>query len=196
MEIGKKIMELRKKNGFSQEELADKVGVTRQTISKWELGETSPDLKQAKELSNIFKVSLDELVDNDIENILIEKTSNTEKLAGLILKLLRFLIVFIIVLPILVIILNIVVKNYRENNSGRLVNTSIQCTLHDKEYSYEFEYFEETGQIKAAGGDEYLANITNVDNESDAYVALDKITAYVENNNGTCKRSEPKEVKD
>ncbi|MBQ6538782.1 MAG: helix-turn-helix transcriptional regulator [Bacilli bacterium] len=196
MEIGKKIMELRKKNGFSQEELADKVGVTRQTISKWELGETSPDLKQAKELSKIFKVSLDELVDNDIENILIEKTSNTEKLAGLILKLLRFLIVFIIVLPILVIILNIVVKNYRENNSGRLVNTSIQCTLHDKEYSYEFEYFEETGQIKAAGGDEYLANITNVDNESDAYVALDKITAYVENNNGTCKRSEPKEVKD
>ena len=196
MEIGKKIMELRKKNGFSQEELADKVGVTRQTISKWELGETSPDLKQAKELSNIFKVSLDELVDNDIENILIEKTSNTEKLAGLILKLLRFLIVSIIVMPILIVLLNIIVKNYRENNSGRLVNTSIECTLHDKEYSYEFEYFEETGQIKAAGGDGYLANITNVEQESDAYVALDKITAYVENNNGTCKRSEPKEVKD
>ena len=50
MEIGKKIMELRKKNGFSQEELAEKVGVARQTISKWELSETSPDLKQAKEL--------------------------------------------------------------------------------------------------------------------------------------------------
>ena len=196
MEIGKKIMELRKKNGFSQEELADKVGVTRQTISKWELGETSPDLKQAKELSKIFKVSLDELVDNDIENILIEKTSNTEKLAGLILKLLRFLIVFIIVLPILVILLNIVVKNNRENNSGRFVKTSIECTLHNKNYYYEFEYFQETGQIKNAGGDGYLANITNVEQESDAYIALDKINAYVENNGGTCKRSEPKEVKE
>ena len=65
MEIGKKIMELRKKNGFSQEELAELVGVARQTISKWELGETSPDLKQAKELSKIFKVSLDDLTDND-----------------------------------------------------------------------------------------------------------------------------------
>ena len=59
MEIGKKIMELRKKNGLSQEELAEKVGVARQTISKWELGETSPDLKQSKELSKIFNVSLD-----------------------------------------------------------------------------------------------------------------------------------------
>ena len=44
MEIGNKIMELRKKSGLSQEELAEKVGVARQTISKWELGETSPDL--------------------------------------------------------------------------------------------------------------------------------------------------------
>ena len=54
MEFGKKIMSLRKKKGFSQEELADKIGVARQTISKWELEETSPDLKQAKELSKIF----------------------------------------------------------------------------------------------------------------------------------------------
>ena len=196
MEIGKKIMELRKKNSFSQEELAEKIGVTRQTISKWELGETSPDLKQAKELSKIFKVSLDELVDNDIENILIEKTSNTEKLAGLILKLLRFLIVFIIIMPILVIILNIIVKNIRENNSGRLVNSSIQCTLHDKVYYYEFEYYEETGQIKAAGGDGYLANITDIYKESDAYVALDKINAYVENNGGRCKSVVPEGAQD
>ena len=91
MEIGKKIMDLRKKNGLSQEELAEKVGVARQTISKWELGETSPDLKQSKELSKIFNVSLDELTDNDIKNILVEKTSNTEKLAGLVLKVSKWL---------------------------------------------------------------------------------------------------------
>ena len=47
MEIGNKISELRKKNNLSQEALAEKIGVTRQTISKWELGETSPDIKQA-----------------------------------------------------------------------------------------------------------------------------------------------------
>lgn len=64
MNLGKGIQELRKKYNLSQEELADKVGVARQTISKWELNETSPDLKQSKQLSKIFDVSLDGLVDN------------------------------------------------------------------------------------------------------------------------------------
>lgn len=64
MDFGKRIQELRKKCNLSQEELADKIGVARQTISKWELNETSPDLKQSKKLSKIFDVSLDELVDN------------------------------------------------------------------------------------------------------------------------------------
>lgn len=67
MEIGNKISELRKKNTLSQEKLAEKIGVTRQTISKWELGETSPDLKQANLLAKILKVSLDELANNDVE---------------------------------------------------------------------------------------------------------------------------------
>ena len=44
MDLGNKIMTLRKKNNLSQEDLAEKVGVTRQTISKWELEETTPDI--------------------------------------------------------------------------------------------------------------------------------------------------------
>lgn len=196
MEIGKKIMDLRKKNGLSQEELAEKVGVARQTISKWELGETSPDLKQSKELSKIFNVSLDELTDNDIKNILVEKTSNTEKLAGLILKLIKFMVIFIIVAPILLITLRIIFKNIHENNSGRLMNVSINCTLHDKTYGYEFNYYETTGEIKEAGGDGYLANITGLEKYGDAYQVLDVIDAYVKNSGGTCERSEAKPVED
>ena len=192
MEIGKHIMELRKKNGLSQEELAGKIGVARQTISKWELGETSPDLKQSKELSRIFNVSLDELVDNDIKEVLIEKTSNTEKLAGLILKLIKFIVVFIIVVPILLIALRIVFKNIEENNSGRLMSVSMECALHDKTYGYEFVYYETTGEIKYAGGDGYLANVTDINQYSNAYQAMDKIDAYVKNNGGTCIISEPK----
>ena len=196
MEIGNKIMELRKKKGLSQEELAEKIGVSRQTISKWELGETSPDLKQSKELSKIFNVSLDELTDNDIRNVLVEKTSNTEKLAGLILKLIKFLIVFIIVLPILLITLRIIFKNIHEKNSGRLMNTSIKCTLYDQTYMYDFNFYETTGEIKEAGGDGYLANITDIDKYDNAYQVLDIIDAYVKNNGGTCKRSEATEAKD
>ena len=193
MEIGKKIMELRKKNGLSQEELADKVGVARQTISKWELGETSPDLKQAKELSKIFKVSLDELTDNSIKDVLVEKASNTEKLAGIILKLIKFVIIFIIVAPILLIGLRLLFKNIQSNNSGRLMSTSIKCNLHGDSYSYEFVYYEATGQIKEAGGDGYLANITDIEKYDDAYQALDVIDAYAKNNNGSCTKSEAKE---
>lgn len=86
MNLGEKIVSLRKKNNLSQEELAEKVGVTRQTISKWELEETTPDINQAKKLSKLFNISLDELTNNDISNILVEKVSNTEKLAGIIIK--------------------------------------------------------------------------------------------------------------
>ena len=192
MEIGNNIVKLRKKSGLSQEELAEKVGVARQTISKWELGETSPDLKQAKELSKIFKVSLDELADNDIKEILVEKTTNTEKLAGLILKLIKFIIIFIIVVPIILVGARIISKNIYEKNAGRLMTVSVECTLHDETYSYEFVFYETTGQIKYAGGDGYIANITDIDKYNDAHQAIDVIDAYVKNNGGTCKISEAK----
>ena len=99
MNLGKKIAELRKKNNLSQEELAEKVGVSRQTISKWEIGDTTPDINQVKIISKIFNISIDELVDNDINNVIVEKVSNTEKLAGITIKILKvfgiMLIVFI-----------------------------------------------------------------------------------------------------
>lgn len=100
MELGEKILELRKKMNFSQEELAEKVNVTRQTISKWELGETCPDIKQAKELSKIFSISLDEMVGNDISEVVVEKVSNTEKLAGLILRVLKYLGIILVCLVV------------------------------------------------------------------------------------------------
>ena len=190
MNIGEKLYELRKGKNLSQEEVADKVNVTRQTISKWELGETSPDIKQSKELSKIFNVSLDELTDNDIKDILVEKTSNTEKLAGLILKLIKVIVIFIILFPVVLITAKIIFKNIHEKNSGRLMQVSIKCNLHDKDYGYEFVYYETTGEIKEAGGDGYLANITHISKYSDAYEALDIIDAYVVNNSGTCTVSE------
>ena len=101
MDLGKKILELRKKENFSQEQLAEKMNVTRQTISKWELNETTPDIKQAKELSRLFKVSLDELTDNDMTTLVMQKVSNTEKLAGLVLKVSKWLgVCFLVTLVI------------------------------------------------------------------------------------------------
>lgn len=66
MTLGEKIQKLRKENGFSQEVLAEKVDVTRQTISKWELNQSSPDLDFIVQLSEIFNVSSDYLIKDDI----------------------------------------------------------------------------------------------------------------------------------
>ena len=82
--LGEKIIQERKKHYLSQENLAEVVGVTRQTISNWELNETSPDLKQAEKLADIFNISMDELIGN--KNILLEKIDKTESNSKLIIK--------------------------------------------------------------------------------------------------------------
>lgn len=65
MRLGKNLAAARKKSGLSQEYVAEKLGVSRQTISNWELDETLPDIRQSKKLSSIYKLSLDELIDFD-----------------------------------------------------------------------------------------------------------------------------------
>ena len=62
MEFNNKLYDLRKKKGLSQEELAGRLNVSRQTVSKWEVGESAPDMENLVALSELFGVSLDELV--------------------------------------------------------------------------------------------------------------------------------------
>lgn len=73
--FSEKLYELRKEKGFSQEELAEKLNVARQTISKWENGTTNPDTNNLIELSKIFGISIDEFVGNDE---FIKKDDNEE----------------------------------------------------------------------------------------------------------------------
>ena len=64
IETANKLVELRKKHGLSQEELADKLGVSRQAVSKWERSEASPDTDNLIELAKLYDISLDELLLN------------------------------------------------------------------------------------------------------------------------------------
>ena len=57
MTLGEKLLELRKKEGLSQEEAAEKLGVSRQTVSKWETDQTAPELGKAKLLCQLYGVS-------------------------------------------------------------------------------------------------------------------------------------------
>ena len=60
--IGKNLQKLRKQRNLTQEALAEKVGVARQTIAKWETEESAPDLEMSGRLASVLEVSLDDLV--------------------------------------------------------------------------------------------------------------------------------------
>ena len=66
MILADKIIELRKKNGWSQEDLAEKLDVSRQSVSKWESAQSVPDMGRIVKLSEIFGVSTDYLLKDDI----------------------------------------------------------------------------------------------------------------------------------
>lgn len=187
MNLGNKIMTLRKKNNMSQEELAEKVGVTRQTISKWELEETSPDITQAKTLSNVFKVSLDELVSNDLNSIIVEKVSNTEKLAGIIINILKVFGILILAVVLLMVFLIIIfsIDNDRMRDNTIVGKYEIKCTLDNEDYVYSVEY-NKNYQIINAGGDAFISNHIDVERVDDANKAIARIEDYFKDHNGTC----------
>ncbi len=184
MEIGEKIFQLRKKKGFSQEELAEKLGVARQTISKWELGETSPDLKQAKELSRIFKVSLDELANNDVKDVMVEKISNTERLAGIIIKILKISgIIFIgmLVIELIAFIFFTTNPNFKQVDSS----ATIICELEDEDYRIEFGT---EGYFKCDNCSEGMTKeIRKLTNFKDLDGSIEKIEDYFYKKGGGCE---------
>ena len=67
MSLGTSLAQARRKAGLTQEVVAEKLGVSRQTISKWELDETLPDIRQSKRLAMLYRVTLEALIDFDIE---------------------------------------------------------------------------------------------------------------------------------
>ena len=188
--LGKKIFELRKAKGLSQEQLGEKINVTRQTISNWELGETSPNPEQLKLISKVLNISIDQLLENDIQSILVEKVSNTEKLAGLVLKLLRYLGIIFVVIIIIDIISLILFAFVKDNKGGVDTNITqqveLQCSLDNNDF------------VITIGSDGYF-NCSNCSKEiqkelKDNYIDFGNIekTAndvidYFNNKNGICK---------
>ena len=67
MKLSDKIVRLRRIRGWSQEELANQIGVSRQAVFKWESGANTPDIEKIKKLVKLFKVSYDFLLDDEVE---------------------------------------------------------------------------------------------------------------------------------
>lgn len=197
MNLGEKIYKLRRKNGLSQENLGEKIGVTRQTISNWELGETTPNITELKQLSKELNISIDELVDNDLKDVIVEKVSNTEKLAGLILNIIKAFCI-IVGVGIVILILLLILLGFNKNNheTGRLLNKSIYCKLYGEEHGYNIKYEELTGNIVEAGGDTYFYDILDLSKYSDVNQILNIINDYVKKNGGSCEIIEDKYLND
>ena len=174
MKIGNKMLELRKQNNMSQEQLAEKMNVARQTISKWELGETSPDLEQSKRLSQIF---------NEIKNILFAKVSNMERLTKVVINILKIILIVIFIL-VTVLVSKIFFEEYFSVEPNSLT-ISFLCVIDDIEYSYRvFQSFEKPNILQIYTRDNNL-NI-NSSKYDDYNWLIEDINKNVVSRGGKC----------
>lgn len=185
MNLGENILNLRKKKGLSQEQLGEYINFTRQTISNWELGETTPNPEQLKLLSKTLNVSIDELLDNDIKGVLEEKISNTERLAGIIINILKVmgvLFVFFLLIDIIAFILfNVVTDTKTDRVESRA--TTI-CKIDDKEYEIEFgtdNYF-----LCENCSDDMIKDLKKIVDFNNIDNSLKNINDYFKSKNGSC----------
>jgi len=94
MKFNEKLIKLRKEKGLSQEELGYELNVTRQTVSKWELGQTTPEMDKLLEMAKLFGISLDELTGDSKVIESTEQKKNTNSL-GIILLIIIILCIIV-----------------------------------------------------------------------------------------------------
>ncbi|MFQ9264683.1 MAG: helix-turn-helix transcriptional regulator [Clostridia bacterium] len=126
MKFNEKIIMLRKNKNLSQEDLGNELGVARQTISKWELGETTPEMDKLIKMSEIFEITLDDLIKDTEPNIdkNNDNNTNTQKLAGLVIKILKGIGIFIIIvfaITVIMMIMGLVFYNNMKYDSKGVV---------------------------------------------------------------------------
>ena len=180
MDINERLYELRKNNNWSQEELAEKLNVSRQTVSKWESSKTIPELEKLVKLSEIYNISLDELI-KGVSSETISKENSNKKLSKAKLfikkhlKKIMVLLAIIIVLCIAIFFINIA-RRY--------------SIIYDFSKYYK-ERFQEIGNTKSGTVDEHiisrdLNSFTETFKRYSYYVSEDgsekllKITEYEE----------------
>lgn len=199
--LGENIKRLRKDKGYSQEALAQQLHVVRQTISKWEKGISVPDAEMLNRLSEIFEVSVGELLgadipekndSSDISEVAKQLAVLNELLAGQAARRRRiikrtligvFAAVFLLFAAMIFsIILFGTLPQSRNEVIGR---THFECTLGGETYEYEIGYNEHY-QIIESGGDEWIADHVQTEQYEDANVLTAQIHDYFEEHGGTC----------
>lgn len=186
--LGEKIISERKKCKLSQEDLAEKLGITRQTISNWELNETSPDLKQASKLCDIFNLSLDELTGK--ENAILTKLDKTESNSKLIIKLVKtvgitlgtLIFILLCIVSIYIYSTNYYTAEPTATGEGRF------CYYNGKISDYTVMKNNSDGSLSYDVGDINIINDLDLYNikKGEPKEILEKIVKYIKDNGGTC----------
>lgn len=196
---------IRKNKGFTQEELANRLHVTRQTISKWEKGYSVPDADLLSKLADELDVSVSELLGKDeipteetdsLANQLArinEQLSIKNRRAKRVWKaVIVFAIVFFLVIPGATILGAILFNAHLDGaDTGYAGRVEYTCTLDGEKYLYSIEYNKQY-QITAAGGDAFVADHADVENYDDAHKAAAAIEDYFRNHGGTAEQTEVK----
>lgn len=142
MRFDEKLINLRKKSLLSQEELAEKLNVTRQTISKWELGQSKPDMDKLMEMSKLFNVSIDTLANDDlsIDEINEKKLDKKEHNNGN-----RKIILYIL---IIIFIASVATLSYRVASSIKEKNDALKEEIQKEKEKQEKKQQEIEDKIK------------------------------------------------
>ena len=98
MKFSEKIIKIRKENRLSQEEFGNKINVSRQAISKWESEQSQPDVEKVKEISKIFGVSIEYLLNDELkEDIKIAEKKDKKTIKKVVLKILIAIVIVYVV---------------------------------------------------------------------------------------------------
>ncbi len=152
MNIGKKIMEIRKEHNLSQEDLANMFFVTRQTISSWECGKSYPDIETIIKISDKFNISLDKLLKGDVK--MVKKIDKKVRLN-------KYLIITLIVLIIVAIPIGI--YGYKKAIKANSVISNILdgYTVMD----FDLDEFSFSDDLKVGDYLDYYVYINEFDND-------------------------------
>ena len=145
-----------------------------------------PDLNEARKLSQIFNVSLDELTNNNIKDILITKVDNMESITKRIINILKIILLTVIII-IIILVSMLFFKDYFTVSPVSTMQ-SIECTIKDKEYSYQiWQNFETTYPI-----DKIITNDDNLKVNVEDYINFDDVIKAIKEDvqarGGTCKK--------
>ena len=133
MKIEEKLMKLRKENAWSQEDFANKLNVSRQTISKWELGQTVPDTNNLSKIATIFGISVNDLLDENIDPT-EKKIKNDKNIEGKKQKneIKIFILVIVLILAILGILIIMTNKIYNKIRNNEMLQSQSISEMFEK----------------------------------------------------------------